>query len=205
MNIRNAMRYLEKRLSAARFNHCVNVMDIMSAASALYHLDHDEAVQAGLLHDIAREFSIEEIVEILEKHDPLPLSQLPINCHVVEHLHGPAGAVIVSQRWDRDIKSDNVLIAIRQHSGAFLDMSKLSQCLHVADVLVPIKDFRGRKKLERFFMSGRLAEAEILLFHFAAEYFREKELSIPPAYAVNVESLAKTIGSKPPEFFSRED
>jgi len=152
MDLAKYRLYLQKQLSAARFSHSQKVMHIMGSASKVYGLKYTEAMAAGLLHDIGREWRLSKILEILQRNDPDLLEQTPADCRVVSYLHGPAGAFVLKQMWGHEIKSKEVIRAIREHAGNFMDMGFLSRCLHIADVLAPVRDYAGREKLAMLFM-----------------------------------------------------
>ncbi len=176
----------------------------MGSAAKIYDLKYTEAMAAGLLHDIGREWQMSKILEILQRYDPDLLEQTPADCQVMSYLHGPAGAFIVQQMWGHEIRSKEVIRAIREHAGNFADMGFLSRCLHIADVLAPVRDYAGREKLAKLFMQGRIDEADLLQCHFLHDFYQTNSWTVHPVWKQRKQMLEQIVGEKPPEFFSRE-
>ena len=97
MNLSPFRDYIKKTLSPERYLHCIGVMNVMAKASTIYGLDKDLAMQAGLLHDIAKELEDKQLLELVKHEDMAILEKLPKNCHIGTYLHGPAGAILVRQ------------------------------------------------------------------------------------------------------------
>lgn len=194
-------RYLEPRLSPSRFNHCLAVGLLMEKAGRIYRLrcDPSLAMTAGLLHDVAREATMPHMLSWLEGFDQWSLEALEHYRHPM-YLHGPAGACIAKHVLGVD--EGNILNAIKRHAGHWPDDSRLTRCLHVADLVAPAEDYPGREKLEALFLSGDLDSAELLVDTWLIEYFGAKSIPIHPGYHNKVVELNRRLNPER-DFFLR--
>ena len=59
-------RDLKSKVSEKRYNHCINVGNMAKKLARIYGVDERKAYIAGILHDIAKEMSYTEQLEIVE-------------------------------------------------------------------------------------------------------------------------------------------
>jgi len=197
------MRYLELKLSPERHQHSLGVMREMRRAAEIYKLDKALAEKAGLLHDAAKDMPLAEQIRWLEQYDPDSLRHNESCPHEI-YFHGPVGAILVSKALGCAVPE--MLDAIRCHAGNYeqADESRtLSRCLLVADVLAPVKNYFGRRKLQMLFYAGDLNGSELLMSVWVVEYFTQINVPIHPAYAKKIDRLTKRL-NPPPSFFDRE-
>jgi len=195
-------RYLELKLSPERYQHSLDVMDEMHRAAEIYKLDRVLAEVAGLLHDAAKEIPFAAQVSWLERDDPQCLTRLG-NCVHEVYLHGHVGAFLVEQALG--VKIPELLDAIRFHAGDYEDDKdgKLMSCLHVADVLAPVKEYRGIRKLKAMFYAGNLDGSILLTDTWVKEFFAQINVPLHEVYEKRIERLTKRL-DPPPSFFARE-
>ena len=60
---------LESLLSEYRYNHCLRVGETAKDLAKHYNLNEEEAYLAGLTHDIAKEFTMEENEQFIKEHN----------------------------------------------------------------------------------------------------------------------------------------
>ncbi len=111
--------FLQRVLTPSRLKHSLGVMQVMGELAKIYALDEERALTAGLLHDAAKDLSIEQIEKIIveahiEFHDPC-------EHNYVLYLHGPVGAFYVSK--ELGITDPSILDAIYRHT--WLEKSNL--------------------------------------------------------------------------------
>ena len=58
MEIKNIKEELKKHLSPYRYDHSLRVAETAKSLAKHYHIDEPKAYITGLLHDIAKELSI---------------------------------------------------------------------------------------------------------------------------------------------------
>ena len=142
---------LEYTLSPKRLLHSRAVAAFAVDLNTRYRLgvDCDELYQAGLHHDLAREwdseallrFAVEEQVEVSEEELSHPVL-----------LHAPVGAVLL----ERAGMSRAQVLAVRHHTLGSSEMGVMGQALFCADYLEP-----NRTHLSGEERAGLLEEASI--------------------------------------------
>ncbi|WP_299428752.1 bis(5'-nucleosyl)-tetraphosphatase (symmetrical) YqeK [uncultured Meiothermus sp.] len=130
-----------------RYAHILRVAELAAEIARANGLDAEKTYLAGILHDSARNFSAEQLVELappeneIERKHPLAL-------------HGRAGRR-VAQAWG--IEDEEVLEAIEGHVYGVSPEHKIGMALYIADVSEPGRgvnhDIRGLA------LQGRLEEA----------------------------------------------
>lgn len=154
---------LQKRLPYKRFQHSVFTMHAMAVAAKVYGLNIVQASMAGLGHDIAWAMPIDQMVETLNRCDPVLLSKISdAQLKNPTFLHGPAGACVA---LEAGINDEAIFLAIKEHSGCFPEMTLLSRCLRVVDLTLalPATDGPMRARIIKRFMMGDLYSAENLI------------------------------------------
>lgn len=112
--------------------------------AARYALDEDKAYVAGILHDIARDYSPGELlakaaqygiaVGIWEKYQPVVL-------------HGPVAAAIAER--DLGIRDREILEAVSVHTLGSADMSPVAKVVYLADIIEPGRRFAEAEHLRQ--------------------------------------------------------
>ena len=198
MDLTPYRQFVEQRLSSLRRRHVLGVMAVMEDLAAIYGLDLEQALLAGLLHDSAKELSPERQMALVQAAGielGHPCEQHPI------YLHGPASACLVSQ--ELSIADPDVLDAIASHSNhAPASQPQLAWCLRLADLLAPVRVWPGLDKLRRVTYSGEWQDAALLLTRWLMEYLQELDIPVHPNLPANLALLANG-NELSPAFFSR--
>jgi len=160
----------------------------MAELAEIYGLDREQAMTAGLLHDAAKDLTPERQLA-LAKEAQIEFSH-PSERHPV-YLHATLGAFVVSR--ELDIRDELVLEAIAAHSyvgnGASFDAPFL-WCLRFADLLAPVRAWRGMAKLRSTVYAGRMQEAALLQCKWLIEYFQEFDVPVHPSLEGKFKALA---------------
>ena len=128
MNFENYKKVIRNLLDDYRYNHSLCVADEARRLAVLYNENPDDAYLAGLLHDITKNFTPDEHLNILERFgiilSNVEKSSVPI-------WHGISGSVYVKNI----LKVDNqrIISAIRYHTTAKSDMSLFEKLIYLAD------------------------------------------------------------------------
>ncbi len=130
--IRDIEVFIKKNLSEKRYMHSRRTAETAEKLCALYGYDTQKGRIEGLLHDIAREKSVEEVLSLV-KGDGIPVSKIETDYPVL--LHGRAGAVIAKN--DLGINDEEILEAVRWHTTGKRGMTGLTSILYVADYIEP--------------------------------------------------------------------
>lgn len=127
---------LKKMLSEYRYQHSLNVADVASKLANVYHYDVDKAYLAGLLHDIAKEFTKEQNLEVLRKNGIETVFDDRNN----RVLHCLVGALVAREKYGVD---EEVYHAISCHTLGDIPMNLLDKIIFVADKIEPLKKYTG--------------------------------------------------------------
>ena len=118
---------LKKCLSSERYQHTLGVEFTAAALAMRYGADVYKAELAGLLHDCAKEYSNEVLVERCGKDAGTPKT-----------LHAVYGPVVAKEKYGID--DAEILSSIRWHTTGKADMALLDKIIYVADFIEPCRE-----------------------------------------------------------------
>ena len=131
---------LKDRVSEYRYEHSLMVADEAKNLAKKYNLDEDKAYVAGLVHDIAKEFTHEENTLWVNKYNLSKDLLLESNHKII---HADVGAVYVKEKYGFD---DEICSAVRYHTIGNPNMSTFDKIIYIADKI-------GRKDKDEFVMN----------------------------------------------------
>lgn len=135
MNIEKIQKELQNNLSEKRYNHSLMVADQAKSLAIKYQLNYEEAYLAGLLHDIAKELTLEENIRLVNKYQ-LPKELLQDEYNKI--IHADIGAELAKERYNIN---DNIYYAIKYHTIGNENMNAFAKIIFIADKI-------GRKNLK---------------------------------------------------------
>ncbi len=127
------------QLSDYRASHTISVAQTAKELALLHGEDPDKAYMAGLLHDIAKEYSDKEIVSYL-KHRGLPTDKY----EAINLNHAMVSKIVAEEIYG--IIDPKILTAIEHHTFGTVGMTKLEMIVSLADVIEPKRNFKGEFK-----------------------------------------------------------
>ncbi|MCL2610363.1 MAG: nicotinate-nucleotide adenylyltransferase [Defluviitaleaceae bacterium] len=131
-----------KNLKEKRYNHVLGVVDEAISLAAHYNINPEKAKIAALFHDIAKEYTKQEIEEHIKKYNtkmpPLTITQQPL-------IHGFIGADLAEAQG---IQNEDILNAIRYHTIGRASMGMLEKIIYIADAYEPNRKFSEREELK---------------------------------------------------------
>lgn len=136
--------YLETRLnkymSNERLNHTLSVARLAVQIAQNNGINEHFAYLAAMLHDVAKEMDYDKAYEIMNQYyaEYIELPKAVWHQFLSEYI----------AKKDFLIENNEVLLAIRNHTTASLDMDKLSMCIYVADKYEPLRDFDSTNEIE---------------------------------------------------------
>lgn len=136
--------------------------------------DAREARLAGMLHDLARLYSPQRLL------DECAARRMPIDDFERRHpivLHARLGAEFAREQFG--VTAPAVLDAIRRHTVAAPDMSRLDAIVYLADGLEPGRDFARREAFERLAFED-LDSAMSAVLRSSLAYLRGRDLEAAP-------------------------
>jgi predicted HD superfamily hydrolase involved in NAD metabolism len=145
MTIRElAIAWLENNVSAHRLQHIIGVESMCARLARLHRVDEQKAATAGLMHDLAKFFKPQKLLEMARAEG---LEVDPICAERPHLLHADVGAIVAREEFG--IEDEEVLNAIRHHTLGSPGMSKLSCIVFVADALEPNRGTNPQLELMR--------------------------------------------------------
>jgi predicted HD superfamily hydrolase involved in NAD metabolism len=126
------LAWLKVHVPEARVRHILRVEQLAIALAQHHQLDVEKAAQAALMHDLAKFFKTQRLLQMV-KDDGIALDPVDeANPHL---LHAEAGAIVARDEFG--IRDEAVLQAIRDHTLGSPGMSPLSCVVYLADGLEP--------------------------------------------------------------------
>ena len=126
---------LVDKLSNYRYDHSMRVALEAKKLAKHYGIDEENAYLAGLLHDVAKEFSLEESREWILKYG---LSESLLKN--VKTCHAGVGALVAKDLYG---VNDIVCRAIQYHTVGNVEMNVLDKIVFIADKIESGKDYPG--------------------------------------------------------------
>ena len=154
---------LKSKVSEKRYNHCINVGNMAKKLAKIYGVDEKKAYIAGILHDICKEFSYKDQLEIVEGIEFCP-PEYSKKYHKV--FHGWVGSIYA--RNYLQITDCDVLNAIRYHTTGRKDMSTLEKIIYNADCISIERRFDGIEYFRRIAQS----DLNVVIIHKLSEAMR---------------------------------
>ena len=146
--------WLKQSVSEKRFHHIERVAKTAKKYAKKLELDHYKAELSGWLHDCAKEFPNEKLLEIAKQKNIL-LDEIDYeNPHV---LHARVGAEIAKEKFGID--DPDVLGGIRCHTLAEPNMSKISMIVYLADATEPGRERKFAAPIRKTFKEKGLEPA----------------------------------------------
>jgi predicted HD superfamily hydrolase involved in NAD metabolism len=146
---------VERGLSSALEAHCRGTALQAELLARRWGAAPDDAVIAGLLHDLCRELTRPEVLKQARKHG-LEIDSIEEE-YAVQLLHARVAAAEVAQAGF----SPPVAEAIRRHTLGGPGLSVLDACLFVADATEPGRTWKGVDDVRRRAMES--LEAAVLI------------------------------------------
>jgi predicted HD superfamily hydrolase involved in NAD metabolism len=125
-----------------RYAHILRVARTAEALARAHGADVLRARIAGLMHDLARLYSGERLLEECSERG-MPIDDFERDHPIV--LHARLGAELARDWFGID--DEAILSAIRKHTVAAATMSPLDEIVYLADGLEPGRDFAGRSEI----------------------------------------------------------
>ncbi|HET9394377.1 MAG TPA: bis(5'-nucleosyl)-tetraphosphatase (symmetrical) YqeK [Candidatus Rubrimentiphilum sp.] len=184
MNFAELCKRVRKHIGQEhRYEHCVRVARMAENLARIHGADPDKARVAGMLHDLARLYSNEKLLEESERRG-MPISEFERAHPIV--LHAPLSAELA--RSDFGVDDPQVLSAIAKHTLADGEMSTLDCVLYLSDGCEPGRDFPEQAELAAL-AERDLAEAMRATIRSSLRYLRSKHLPLAPQTAAALKTF----------------
>ena len=131
MNYTKIQEWLKENLNEKRYIHTLGTANCAKELAKQFGLNQDKAYLAGLLHDCAKCFSNEKLLDIIHQH--LDVEE----CEMLNYktLHAPVSAYIAETKFN--ITDKEIISAIRWHTLGKLNMTDFEKIIFIADKIEP--------------------------------------------------------------------
>jgi len=121
------LEWLKKNLNDERYEHSLGTADCAAKLAHKYALDTEKAYIAGLLHDCAKCFPMDKMLEIANKNLKIDESEKSNP----KTIHAPVSAYIAEKEFQ--ITDKEILSSIRWHTIGQPVMSDFEKIIYIAD------------------------------------------------------------------------
>ena len=166
--------YLEKGIDKKRLEHSINTSKEAAVLAKLFGADVDKAYKAGLLHDIAKGKSTNELREIAKECDR---SLDEFELANPELAHGKIGAEMI--RKQLGITDKDILSAIRWHTTGRANMSVLEKVIYISDIIEPGRKFMGLEDIRKLAYKDIDADM-VLTLEYVMRFVHSKGFALHP-------------------------
>ena len=178
-------------LKPGRFAHSLSVAQTAARLAAIHGADPLRAEQAGLLHDCAKYFSLEDMRRIAAEHS---LTDDPAFLDSSALLHSLVGAQVAQDEYG--MTDPDVLEAIRYHNTGCAGMSRLAMCVCLADSIEPLRRSYPLLEEVRALSEKSLEKALLLSLEGTAGYVLARGRYLHPRTKNTIRWLRSLTGSE---------
>lgn len=131
VSIDEILKWLKNNLSEERYVHTLGTAECARELAKNYNLNEEKAYVAGLLHDCAKCFTTEKLLEIIHENLEVEESEM-LN---YKTLHAPVSAYIAEKEFG--VTDKEILSAIRWHTLGKMNMTDFEKIIFIADKIEP--------------------------------------------------------------------
>ena len=162
MDLEEIEKHLKGILSERRYIHSVGTMRMARKLAKYYGENEDEAAFAGLIHDIAKELTEDEIYEYVRTHN---IEMDDVEKQNLALMHSKIGASIAKEKYEASPKVQN---AILYHTTGNVNMDTFAKIIYVADKVEETRDYDGVEELRKI-AEKDLDKVILILIDFVIE------------------------------------
>lgn len=122
------VKWLKENLNEKRYNHSIGTAEYAQKLAKRFNQDEKKAYIAGLLHDCAKCFPDEKLIEMIKKNN---LDVQDIEMLSTKTLHAPVSAFIAQHEFG--VVDEEILSSIRWHTLGKINMSDFEKIIFIAD------------------------------------------------------------------------
>lgn len=174
MTVKDYDKIISERLKSARYKHSKNVAKEAVRLAKKYGADVEKAEIAGILHDVTKEASADEQLDVI-KRAGIELTELEKNSQKLWHAISGSAYIQV----ELDITDPEIINAVRYHTTGRAGMSLLEKVVFVADFTSADRDYDGVEKMRKA-ADKSLDDAVMEGMAFTVADLAERKLTIAP-------------------------
>ena len=130
---------VKTKMSNKRYLHTISMASLAKEIAKSNGLNETKAYVAGMLHDIAKEMPHDQALSLMNQYFPNYIDKPEAIWHQWLSAHLAKTEYLVDD--------PEILQAIRHHTTASINMSKLDMCIYEADKYDPSRDFDSSKEI----------------------------------------------------------
>ncbi len=182
--------WLQNNLNPERYDHSLGVAESALDLAQKYGYDIEKAYIAGLLHDCAKCFSNEKLLEIINNYMPEVMDD---EKESYKTLHAPVSSFIAKTVFG--VTDDEILSSIRWHTIGKIGMSDFEKIIYIADKIEHrTREIEYRNKIEPFLSEKNgLDKAMLASYKETIKSLCDRDLRICPLTIDIYNSLEKII------------
>lgn len=186
------LKWMKEHLSDERYIHCLGTAECAKDLAKQFNENEEKAYIAGLLHDCAKCFDTEKLLEIIKQHLDVDKNEM-MN---YKTLHAPVSAYCAQK--DFGICDDEILSAIRWHTLGKKEMTNFEKIIFLADKIEPnTRDKEYREKICKILKEDNgLNKALLKCYKETIKSLVKRELKICPLTIDIYNSLLDITNSK---------
>ena len=127
---RQVLKWLAEQVPQQRLEHILRVEQMAIELARQHGVDQEKAGEAALLHDLAKYFKSQQLLEMAQQEG---LSLDPVDLANPHLLHADVGAIVAREKFG--VQDQEILAAIANHTLGEPGMSPLSCIIFLADTL----------------------------------------------------------------------
>ena len=162
------------RLTSARYRHSLGVARTAEKLARRYDVPRVKARIAGVLHDLARPWTPDELLAYAHEHGLAP-SKTEQMAPLL--LHARVGVDLARREFG--VTDADTLAAIATHTVAIPGMSDFQKIVFMADTFEPNRRFEARAALEAAALRS-LDEGMLACVKASIDYLLRREVPIAP-------------------------
>jgi predicted HD superfamily hydrolase involved in NAD metabolism len=178
IDISDIKKSLEKHQDPERFEHTLGVSYTAAALAMRYGYDIKKAQLAGLLHDCAKHYSEEKILQYCEKYN---ISITEVEWQNPFLLHAKLGAFLAMHKYH--VTDEEIISAILVHTTGKPNMNLLDKILYVADYIEPNRNKAEHLQEIRQLAFVDLDQALVRILEDTVQYLKKKDCVVDPMSA----------------------
>lgn len=170
------LTWLKENLTDERFSHCLGTAKCAKGLAKEFGQDENKAYIAGLLHDCAKCFDTDKLLEIINEN----LDVEPNEMMNYKTLHAPVSAYCANK--DFGVCDDEILSAIRWHTLGKREMTDFEKIIFLADKIEPnTRDKDYAEKIKQVLKEENgLNKALLICYKETIKSLVKRELRICP-------------------------
>jgi len=169
------LAWLADNVPPSRLNHILRVEEMAVELAKDHKLDVEKAATAGLMHDLAKYFKPQKLLEIARAEG---LDIDPVSEATPHLLHADVSAIVARNTFG--VKDEEVLQAIANHTLGRPGMSLLSCIVFLADSLEPGRGSTPELEVLRQISYQNLDQAVWLTCDYSLKFLLETHCLIHP-------------------------